>query len=100
MREVQAMRPGWSPWIDDIPKGESLSQVAARADRAIARVLPVDGDVAVFAHGHFLRILTARWLGLPPDGGRLFAFGTASVSVLGYEHRPPVVTRWNLSPSA
>jgi probable phosphoglycerate mutase len=62
--------------------------------------LPFDGDVALFAHGHILRILTATWLGLPPEGGSLFALGTASISTLGYERETRVITRWNLSTSA
>jgi probable phosphoglycerate mutase len=60
----------------------------------------VAGDVALFSHAHILRILTARWLGLPPQDGCLFALGTATVSILGYEHQTRVITRWNLSPSA
>jgi broad specificity phosphatase PhoE len=68
----------------------------------IARALAVtgEGDVALFAHGHILRILTATWLGLPPEDGRLFALGTGSISTLGYERETQVITRWNLSPSA
>jgi probable phosphoglycerate mutase len=76
--------------------------VAARADRVIAGALRIEGegDVALFAHGHILRVLTARWLGLPPEDGRLFALGTAAVSTLGYERETRVITRWNLSVSA
>ena len=98
--EIQAGRPAWSLWTDGVPNGETIDQVAARAERAIARALPVEGDVALFAHGHILRVLTARWLGLPPEDGSLFALGTAAVSTLGYEHQSRVVTRWNLSLSA
>ena len=98
--EIQAERPGWSFWTDGVPNGETADGVAARAERAIARALPVEGDVAFFAHGHILRVLAARWLGLPPEDGSLFALGTAGVSTLGYERETRVVIRWNLSPSA
>jgi probable phosphoglycerate mutase len=102
--EIQAERPAWSLWTDGVPNGETASQVAARADRVIARALAsqgeAEGDVALFSHAHILRVLTARWLGLPPEDGRLFALGTAAVSTLGYEHQTRVVTRWNLSLSA
>ena len=103
-QQIQAGRPGWSLWTDGVLNGETAAQVAARAERVIARALAAtsdgEGDVALFAHGHILRILTATWLGLPPEGGRLFALGTASISTLGYERETPVITRWNLSPSA
>ena len=101
--QIRAARPAWSLWNDGVPNGENAAQVAARAERAIARALAAttgDGDVALFAHAHILRVLAARWLGLPPQDGRLFALGTASVSTLGYEHQTRVVTRWNLSLSA
>jgi len=101
--QIQAARPAWSLWTDGVPNGEDAPQVAVRAERAIARALAATaagGDVALFAHAHILRVLAARWLGLPPQDGRLFALGTASVSTLGYEHQARVVTRWNLSPSA
>jgi broad specificity phosphatase PhoE len=102
--QIQAERPAWSLWTDGVPNGESAAQVAARAERVIARALAAesiaDGDVALFAHAHILRVLTARWLALPPEDGRLFALGTAAVSILGYEHQARVVTRWNLSLSA
>ncbi len=98
--QIQADRPGWSLWTDGVPNGETAAQVAARADHVIARTRAAQGDVVLFAHGHILRVLTARWLGLPPEGGRFFALGTASVSTLGYERETPVISRWNLSPSA
>ena len=103
--DIQAENPGWSLWTDGVPCGETVEQVGARAERVIARVLGAvgdrtDQDVALFAHGHILRILAARWLGLPPRDGRVFALGTGSVSTLGYERQTPVIIRWNLSPSA
>lgn len=100
--QIQAKRPGWSLWSDGVPNGETAAQVAARADGVIAHALAVagEGDVALFAHGHILRVLAARWLGLPPEDGRLFALGTAAVSTLGYERETRVITRWNLSVSA
>lgn len=96
--QIRGRRPDWSLWSDGVPQGETIDEVAARADRVIAR-LPADGDAALFAHGHILRILTARWLSLEPAAARLFAMGTASVSTLGYERETRVMTRWNLSPS-
>jgi len=93
--EIRREAPGWSLWESGVPNGETAEQVGARAERVIARAAAADGDAALFAHGHILRILTARWLGLAPDGGRLFAMGTASVSLLGYERETRVITRWN-----
>jgi probable phosphoglycerate mutase len=87
--------PGWTVWTHPIPDGETSDEVAARVDRVIARVRAAPGDVALFAHGHILRVLTARWLGLRPADGRHFALGTATVSVLGWERETPVVERWN-----
>jgi probable phosphoglycerate mutase len=98
--QIRAGRPAWSLWTDGVPNGETVSQVADRAGRAIARALSVTGDVALFAHGHILRVLAACWLGLPPEDGSLFAMGTAAVSTLGYERETRVITRWNLSLSA
>ena len=94
--EIRLEQPGWSIWTASVPNGESIEQVGRRAQRVIQRVLAIDGDVALFAHAHMLRILTACWLGLSPDAGRLFELGTASVSVLGYERETRVMTRWNL----
>ena len=94
--EIRAQRPDWFLWKDGVPNGESIAQVGARADAVLMRVEPLAGDVALFAHGHILRILTARWLGLPPDAGRLFALGTATLSKLGYERETRVISEWNV----
>jgi broad specificity phosphatase PhoE len=95
--EIRAQAPNWSLWRDDVPNGETIGQVAARADAVIARVAGVEGDVALFAHGHILRILAARWLEMTADAARRLALGTASISSLGYERETRVITRWNLS---
>lgn len=93
--QIQKTRTSWSLWKDGVPNGESIEQVATRAQNVIARVLANFGDTLLFAHGHILRILTACWLGLPPEAGQLFALGTASVSTLGYERETRVITQWN-----
>ena len=77
------------------PGGESAEEVGARSDRVIARATAANGDVALFGHGHMLRVLAARWLGLEPTGGRLLALSTGSVSVLGYERETRVIQVWN-----
>jgi len=92
---VRQQIPAWSIWTAEIAGGESLDQVAARAQRVIDRCVAASGDVALFAHAHLLRILTACWLGLPPSAGRLLALDAGSVSVLGYEHETRVIRRWN-----
>jgi len=86
---------GWTIWAGPVPHGETIHQVAQRTRRVIDRAVAAAGDVALFAHGHVLRVLAACWLGLPPDGGRLLALGTASPSVLGYEHETRVISAWN-----
>ncbi|GAC1363528.1 MAG: histidine phosphatase family protein [Actinomycetota bacterium] len=95
--QIQAERPGWSLWADGVPAGETLDGVGVRVDRAIGLIRSAPGDVALFAHGHVLRILTARWVGLAPTGGRLFALDPAGVSRLGYEHGSAVIAAWNLT---
>jgi broad specificity phosphatase PhoE len=105
-QDIQRTRPGWSQWRDGViphadgTPGETAADVGLRADRIIARVLPVlrSGDVALVSHGHFLRVLAARWLALPPTDGELLALNTASVSVLGFEHDNRVVQHWNVIP--
>jgi broad specificity phosphatase PhoE len=93
--DIREERPAWSLWRDGVPRGEASDAVAARADRVLAELRAVAGDAAVFAHGHLLRVLTARWLGLPPDGGRLFALDPGTISILGYERETPVMRLWN-----
>jgi probable phosphoglycerate mutase len=93
--DILAERPGWTLWDDGVPGGETVEEVGRRADRVIAEVRTTPGDVAIFAHGHVLRILAARWLDLAPKDGRLFALDPGGVSVLGYEHTWPVLARWN-----
>ena len=98
--DIQTERPGWSLWRDGVPTGETIGQVAARAEAVLARAVTADGDTALFAHGHILRILTACWLELDPRCGSLFALSTGSVSTLGYERETRVISCWNLLPSA
>ncbi|MDQ3898534.1 MAG: histidine phosphatase family protein [Actinomycetota bacterium] len=93
--EIREERPGWDLWVDGVPGGETVEEVGRRADRVIAAARDTDGPVALFAHGHLLRVLAARWIGLPPDHGRLLALSTASISVLGWERETAVVQRWN-----
>jgi probable phosphoglycerate mutase len=99
--DIHTERPDWLLWRDGCPDGESPADVGARADRIIAELLameegiPGGTTVAVFAHGHVLRVLAARWLDLPPADGRLFGLGTATLSRLGWEHDYRVIQRWN-----
>jgi broad specificity phosphatase PhoE len=93
--EVHVDRPDWLLWRDGCPGGESPAKIGARADAVVTELLGIDGTVVVFAHGHLLRVLTARWLGLEPFGGRHFGLGTATLSRLGWEHDYRVVQRWN-----
>jgi broad specificity phosphatase PhoE len=95
--EIRQTYPDWEIWKGPVPHGETIEQVAVRARRVIERSVAAHGPVALFAHGHILRILTACWLGLPPDAGRLFALGTGSVSRLGFERDTRVISTWNRS---
>jgi broad specificity phosphatase PhoE len=105
--QIQQQRPGWYLWRDGVipgdaaHPGETVEHVGERVDRVLARVGPLlaDGDVALVAHGHVLRVLTARYLRLPPDEGRLFRLDTGTVSTLGTEHAEPVILSWNVPPS-
>jgi broad specificity phosphatase PhoE len=93
--EIRAQRPGWDLWVDGTPGGEPLARASERADRVIARALSADGDVALFAHGHILRILGARWLGLPPETAASLALSTAALCDLGFERERRVIWLWN-----
>jgi probable phosphoglycerate mutase len=95
--DIRQERPDWELFRDGCPGGENVTQVGARADRVLARLRAVNGDVLVFAHGHILRVLGARWIGLEPAQGRLLYLGTAALCQLGYEHGPdqPVLRIWN-----
>jgi probable phosphoglycerate mutase len=107
-QQIQQERSGWYLWDDGVipgdadHPGETIEHVGARADAVLARAEPLlaDGDVALVAHGHVLRVLTARWLRLAPDGGRLFRLDTGTFSTLGTEHDRPVITSWNVPPRA
>jgi broad specificity phosphatase PhoE len=96
--EIQREVPGWSIWTSGVPGGEAIEEVGARARRLIDEAAGAGGDVALFGHGHVLRILAACWLGLSPREGRLLALDTATVSALGHEHGARVIRRWNLAP--
>jgi len=93
--EIRALYPDWSIWDGPWPNGETVQHISARADRLVERFRAIDGDVLVFAHGHVLRVLAARWLGLPAEAGRSFALGTATISRLGWERESPVIQTWN-----
>jgi broad specificity phosphatase PhoE len=93
--QIQAARPGWLIFRDGCPGGETPEQVAARADRVIARAGAAEGDVALFAHGHVLRVLVARWIGLPAGGGQHFLLDTGTLCVLGHYRESRAVKVWN-----
>lgn len=95
--EIRSETPGWTIWRGPWPNGETVDQVGARADRVIVRLREdgADGDVLVFAHGHLLRVLAARWVGLLPTSGKLFELGTATLSILGWDRDEPSIELWN-----
>jgi len=95
--EIVADHPGWTIWTGPWPGGETVDEVSARADRVLARcgTSEVEGDALLFGHGHMLRVLAARWLGLPGGSGALFGLSTATVSVLGLEHSRRIIETWN-----
>ena len=95
--DIHRERPSWDLFRDGCPGGESVAEVGARADQVIARLREVEGNVLVFSHGHFLRVLAARWLDLPAGAARHFVLSTAALSILGYEHTrdEPAIRLWN-----
>jgi probable phosphoglycerate mutase len=101
-KEIRSRRPDWELFRDGCPEGESPTEIAARADRVVARLRSISGNVLLFSHGHFLRVLSARWLGLDVSAGRCFMLDAAALCVLGYEHGlgDPVIRLWNECGSA
>jgi probable phosphoglycerate mutase len=92
--EIRAEHPGWTVW-DSAPGGETVEDVGRRADRVIARALAAEGDVALFAHGHILRVLGARWIEQPPVLGANLALSTGAVCRLGFERELRAIWKWN-----
>ena len=95
--DIRKEQPGWTIWKTNPREGETLAQVRTRARSVIDRSVAAIGQVALFSHAHFLRILAATWIGLPPEAGRLLALGTGSVSTLGLERETRVIETWNRS---
>jgi broad specificity phosphatase PhoE len=93
--EIRERSPNWNLWANGVPGGETLAQVAERADRVVARLRAMSGDVAVFAHGHLLRVLAVRLIGQPPLLAQHLNLSTATVSTLSWEHEWPSITLWN-----
>ena len=93
--QIHEQDPSWDLWHDGCPGGESPAQIGARIDHLLGEIASVDGDVLCFAHGHVLRVLTARWLEMEVAAGARFALATATVSVLGHEHATQVIERWS-----
>lgn len=93
--QIRALRPNWDLWRDGCPGGEAPAEVGKRVDEVLARVAAVDGDVALFAHGHILRVLAARWVELPTAGGARLRLDAGAISELAYERETRVVQRWN-----
>jgi broad specificity phosphatase PhoE len=93
--QIREQVPGWSIWTHLCPNGETLDQVTQRVDRVVAKIQSSEGNVAIFSHGHFLRVLVSRWIGLPASYGSCFLLGTSTLSILGYENELPVIRTWN-----
>jgi probable phosphoglycerate mutase len=94
-KEIRKTIPGWDVWRDEVPGGETLAAVGARVDRAIARALAADGDSIFFAHGHLLRVVGARWIGIGPEGGGHLVVATAALCTLGFERERRAIKGWN-----
>jgi broad specificity phosphatase PhoE len=93
--EIRSARPDWSLWRDGCPDGEDAAAVGARADRVIAELRSLSGSVAIFSHGHMLRVLGARWVGLAPQSGAVLGLSTGAICILGHERATPVLALWN-----
>jgi probable phosphoglycerate mutase len=93
--QIRETVPGWTVWTHDVPGGETAAQVGARVDAVLEELTALEGDALVFAHGHLLRVMGARWIGLAPEQGALLALNTGTLSVLGWEREHRVVRSWN-----
>jgi broad specificity phosphatase PhoE len=93
--QIREERPGWNLWRDGCPGGETAAEVGARADQVVAELKASEGELVVFAHGHLLRVLAARWVELPPEAGARLWLATATISVLGFERETATLRRWN-----
>ena len=93
--QIRELRPGWMLWRDGCPGGESAADVGARLEPIVAELKASDGDMALFAHGHVLRVLAARWVESPPEFGARMWLATATISVLGFERETAAIRRWN-----
>jgi broad specificity phosphatase PhoE len=94
-KQIRERAPGWSIWTHPCPNGETIDHISQRADRVLAKLRLNEGNVAIFSHGHFLRVLVCRWIGLSADQGRHFLLGTSTLSILAYENEVPVINTWN-----
>jgi len=94
-KEIREQAPGWSIWTHPCPNGERIDQISLRADRVVATLRLIEGNVAIFSHGHFLRVLVSRWIGLSADHGSRFLLGTSTLSIFGYENELPIIKTWN-----
>jgi probable phosphoglycerate mutase len=94
-KQIREQVPGWTVWTHPVPDGETLAQAAARCQRVVDKARTAGGAVALVAHGHILRILTATWLNLPPSEGKHFMLDTSTISILSHEHEIPAVKIWN-----
>jgi broad specificity phosphatase PhoE len=94
-KQIREQAPGWSIWTHPCPNGEMIEQISQRAERVVATLRSISGNVAIFSHGHFLRVLVSRWIGLSADHGSRFLLGTSTLSILGYENELPVIRTWN-----
>ncbi|MBV8279205.1 MAG: histidine phosphatase family protein [Verrucomicrobia bacterium] len=94
-RQIRDRVPDWTVWTHPCPNGETIDQISLRADRVVAKLRSIEGNVAIFSHGHFLRVLVCRWIGLSANHGSHYLLGTSTLSILGYESEVPVIKTWN-----
>ena len=97
-KDIRTEVPDWTVWTHGTPNGERADDVGRRADKVLEIVRETRGDVVLFSHGHFLRVLAARWCGFAPIEGRRFRLDTATLSILGFERETPVIRLWNADP--